>query len=66
MQKGLERCAHLQDSQQNYFKLKIDQLMGQRKVIQCLYDENADKRKKELANNASEHPDRDLERVGRQ
>ena len=24
MQKGLERCAHLVDSQENYFKLKID------------------------------------------
>lgn len=65
MQKGLERCAHLQDSQQNYFKLKIDQLMGQRKVIQCLHDENADKRKKEQTNNDGDYPDRDIEHVGR-
>lgn len=39
--------------------------MGQRKVIQCLHDENADKWKKEQTKNDTEHPNRDIERVGR-
>lgn len=47
MQKGLEKSTHLQNSQENYFKLKIDHLMGQRKVIQCLHEDKMDKRKKD-------------------
>ncbi len=40
--------------------------MGQRKVIQCLHDENADKRKKEQPAYNTANPDRDNERGDRQ
>lgn len=43
MQKGVEKCNHLHNTGESYFKNKINQLMGQRKVIQCLRDDKVDR-----------------------
>lgn len=51
MQKGVEKCNHLQNTGESYFKNKINQLMGQRKVIQCLNDDKLGKRNHNGAEN---------------
>lgn len=55
MQRGVEKCNHLHNTGESYFKNKINQLMGQKKVIQCLRDDKTNK----LNQNANEYVLRD-------
>jgi hypothetical protein len=44
MQKGVEKLNPIQNVGEYYFKNKINELMGQKKVIQCLHDEKVTKK----------------------